>query len=355
MSSDLASFYDRTRAAKKIIVVDLGFLGDTVHLTPALWAVKSAWPKAELHVLTTPVGVQVLQMIGCVDKAWSIELNPAKRSLRQQWGLLKELRRQKFEIAFNLNGSDRTIFMTALTGARWRVAYPGGRSHFYNKWLVPNWTSRQDPNTVVFEQRRQVLAACGVPLIPPRFDLRPDAQSQKWAEGIVSPQAIHISPNSAKATREWPLEHHAALLRELWRTYPNLQVLASSGAADREQQRLQQLSIFVNDSRLRLLPEELTIPQLAAVLGRSRLHIGPDSGVLHLAVALDVPTVSFFREQGAYKSFMPIGPRHQTISMPCHCVDHRTAPCEALGRAECFARIEPNRVANLVREQLGLF
>src|SRR5207253_896263 len=104
------------------------------------------------------------------------------------------------------------------------------------------------------------------------------------------------------------------------------------------------------DLRLRLLPENLTIPQLATVLARSRLHIGPDSGVLHLAVALDVPTVSFFREQGAYKSFMPLGPRHQVIGMPCHCVDHDTAPCEALGWAECFARIEPARVAALVRE-----
>ena len=35
MSYDLATFYNRTRNARKIIVVDLGFLGDTVHLIPA--------------------------------------------------------------------------------------------------------------------------------------------------------------------------------------------------------------------------------------------------------------------------------------------------------------------------------
>src|SRR3954471_9936571 len=134
MPLDLASFYSRTRAAKKIVAVDLGFLGDTVHLTPALWEIKNAWPEAALHVLTTPVGAQVLEMAACVDQSWAIELNPAKRSLRQQWSVLKELRREKFDIAFNFSGSDRTIFMTALTGARWRVAYPGGRSHFYNRW-----------------------------------------------------------------------------------------------------------------------------------------------------------------------------------------------------------------------------
>jgi ADP-heptose:LPS heptosyltransferase len=77
--------------------------------------------------------------------------------------------------------------------------------------------------------------------------------------------------------------------------------------------------------------------------------------VLHLAVALGVPTVSFFREQGAYKSFMPSGAMHQVISKPCHCIDGRHAPCEALGRAECFAGIEPATVAALTCNALAKF
>jgi ADP-heptose:LPS heptosyltransferase len=91
---------------------------------------------------------------------------------------------------------------------------------------------------------------------------------------------------------------------------------------------------------------------LAAVLQACRLHIGPDSGVLHLAVALNVPTLSFFRQQGHYKSFMPSGPQHRVVSVPCHCIDHENAPCEPLGRSECFAQIEPARVAVLARQQL---
>jgi len=67
-----------------------------------------------------------------------------------------------------------------------------------------------------------------------------------------------------------------------------------------------------------------------------------------------VRTISFFRQQGTYKSFMPAGSNHRVISMPCHCIDHRHAPCEQLGLAECFAQIQPARVAGLVREQLAL-
>lgn len=352
MPSDLAHFYSRTRAARKVIVVDLGFLGDTVHLVPALWELKSGYGQASLHVLTTPVGAQVLELAPCVDRAWAVELQREKRTLRQQWQVVRALRREKFDVAFNFSGADRTLFMTALTGARWRVAYPGGRQHFWSSWLIPNWAPRQDSNAVVFEQRRGVLAACGLAPGAPRFDLKVDEQSFEWAATVVPPAAVHLSVNSAKPTREWPVEHHAAMLREVWAKHPELVIVASTGANARERGRLDSLVALVKDARLRALPGTLTIPQLAAVLKRCRLHIGPDSGVLHLAVALGVPTISFFREQGAYKSFMPIGPRHQVISMPCGCVDHQDAPCERLGRAECFARIEPTRVAALVSQEL---
>src|SRR6478752_6976798 len=114
MSSEPANFYRRTSAARKIIVVDLGFLGDTVHLVPALWELKRGYPTASLHVLTSPVGTEVLRLVPCVNRAWAIEMNPEKRTLRQQLQIVRGLRREQFDIAFNFNGADRTIILTFL-------------------------------------------------------------------------------------------------------------------------------------------------------------------------------------------------------------------------------------------------
>ncbi|MDB6019870.1 MAG: hypothetical protein JWR19_4359 [Pedosphaera sp.] len=350
--SGLKGFYEQTRAAKKIVVVDLGFLGDTLHLVPALWEIKQHYA-AELHVVSSPLGAEVLRLAPCVDRAWPVVLDPAKRSLREQLRLIRALRREKFDVAINFGGTDRTIILMALTGARWRVAHAAGRSHFWNNWLVPYWVPRLNPNLTAFEQRRQLLAACGFTLQPPRFDLRVDDASLQWAKATVPLGAVHLSINSANPMKEWPLEHYAAMLKMVWQTEPELPAVVSIGAKPRERDRLQQFLAIVNDPRLRTLPENLSIMQLAAALTRCRLHFGPDSGGVHLAMALGVPTISFFREQKGYQAWLPLGANQQALTVPCSCIDHGVAPCEASGKAACLARIEPGHIAKMVCDQAG--
>jgi ADP-heptose:LPS heptosyltransferase len=292
-------------------------------------------------------------MAPCVDRIWSVRLKRAERSWAEQWRLVRALRREQFDLALSFNGNDRCIILAGLTGARWRVAHAAGREHFWNRWLIPNWVPRQEPDLTVWEQRRQVLAACGFQLDPPRFALQVPEAAMKWSADLVPPGTAHLSPNSANPLKEWLLDHHVVLLRSLWADHPGLRVVASGSPNPRERERLSKLVARVNDSRLQLLPENLTLAQLAAVLTRCRLHLGPDSGVMHLAVALGVPTISFFREQGAYRAWLPTGPLHQVIRVPCYCVDHHAAPCERLGHAECLARLEPEQVVRLARERLA--
>lgn len=355
-SAGLSGFYERTRAARKVVVVDFGFLGDALHLIPALWEIKRHYPAAELHVLSSPLGAEVLRLAPCVDRVWPLELHPERRNFREQFALVRALRREKFDIAFNLSGSDRATIFTGLSGARQRVGHLGGRKHFWNRWLINNWAPAQDNTVTVWERHRQSLAACGFKLEPPRFDLRVDEASAQWAEPLVPRGAVHISINSANPLKEWPLEHYAEMLRAVWQAEPQLPMVVSAGANEREQKRLKKFVALANDARLLTLPGKPGIAQLAGVVQRCRMHVGPDSGVVHLAVALGVPTVSFFREQGGYKCWLPVGARHRALTVPCVCVDHRSGTCEAAGKADCLATIHPAQVAGIIlgRPQTGV-
>src|SRR5512135_3900026 len=107
----LASFYNKTRTARKVIVVDLGFLGDSVHLVPALREIKRHYPQARLHTLSAPVGAEVLRLAPCVDRPWAFPLGPPSPSWWRHWGLIHALRREKFDLSFNFSGAYRTLFL----------------------------------------------------------------------------------------------------------------------------------------------------------------------------------------------------------------------------------------------------
>ncbi len=350
MSADLATFYDKTRDAHKVIVVDLGFLGDTVHLIPALHELKRNYSQARLHVLTSPVGCEVLRLAPCVDRAWAVETSPHKRSLRQQWQVLQALRQEQFDAAFNFSGADRTIFMTALTGARWRVAYQGGRAHFWNRWLVPFWIPFIKPTGPVFERRREMLKLCGLGLAPARFDLAIPKSDHEWAAAKVPDNAIHFSINASTHLKEWPLEHWIDLGKRL-SGQSHVRILATGNESPRERSRLETFAASLKNERVKVFCG-LSIAQLAALLSRCSLHVGADSGVLHLAMALGLPTISLFRDYPSLRGWLPQGPQHRAFTAKCDCGGRTDAACQKLPAALCLKEISPEAVAKAVIDSL---
>jgi ADP-heptose:LPS heptosyltransferase len=344
----LSGFYERTRAARKILVVDLGFLGDSVHLIPALWEIKRHYPAAQLHTLSAPVGAEALQLAPCVDRPRAFPLGSPSPPWWRHWDLIWALRRERFDLAFNFSGADRTLFITALAGARWSVAVAGGRKHFWSNWLVRNQVDRRSPELPVYEQRRQVLIACGFELGGPRWDLRLLEKAVQWAGARVPAGAIHFSINASTPLKEWPLEHWIELAKRVLAKEPSARIIATGSADAREQERLRSLAAGVGDDRLTVLPSGLTIAELAAALQRSRLHVGADSGVLHLAAAVGLPTVALFRRYADAGAWMPAGPAHRVLSVPCPCVDQPQPPCAATGQAACLARLQPAVVADTI-------
>lgn len=353
MKADLAGFYRRSRAARKIMVVDLGFLGDSIHLVPALWEIKRHYPEAALHTLSAPLGREVLALAPCVDRAWAFPLGPPSPSWWRHWEVIRALRRESFDLAFNFSGADRTIFLTALTGAKWRVGHLAGRDHFWKSLLVGAWAPRQDARLPVFEQRRRMLAGCGFELQSARFDLRVSPEARRWAEEVTPPEAVHFSINASLPAKEWPLEHWVALAQTLLGEDHVRHIVASGSGQPREQERLRWLEEKTGHPRLKILPPNLTIERLAAVLGGCRLHLGADSGVLHLALAVGIPTLAIFREYAGKDEWLPVGPNHRHVTAPCACAVQNRLDAGCQHASACLARISPAQVAAGVAELIG--
>jgi ADP-heptose:LPS heptosyltransferase len=125
--------------------------------------------------------------------------------------------------------------------------------------------------------------------------------------------------------------------------------VATAAPNARESARLDRLAAAVPDARLLCLPG-LSIGQLAALLQRCRLHLGADSGVLHLAAALGVFTFTVFRKYDGLKEWLPpAGLQHKYLAAGCPCLEGVRNDCRATGRAGCLGAISAAEVFEAIR------
>jgi heptosyltransferase-1 len=331
---------------KKILVVDLGFLGDTIHSIPALRALLAT--EAEVDVMTTPVGSEVLSMVPGIHRIWVTPLRKPSPPWWQGVAQLRQIRSQKYDAALSWVGSDRNLYGVGWSGARERVARITGKNSWPARFRLTRSIDGSDRSQPVFEQRLSFLRGLGWAGKDTGWVFKISDRERSTVRSLAKKPFIHLSVNAASTPlNEWPLDDWAEALRRVWKEAPQVEVLATGAGSERESARLRDLAALVGDSRLNVHPGRASVPLLAAVLESSELHLGLDSGVLHLAVALGKPTVSLFRESVGRLGWAPRGSSHRVLLRDCPCNASGRSTC-AGGRALCLSKISAEEVAQAV-------
>jgi ADP-heptose:LPS heptosyltransferase len=321
------SFWTLSKDAKRLMVLDLGFLGDTVHLIPALWAIRQAWPKAELHVMVAEHIKSLMQVTPWVDQVWGYPRFPKGPKPWQDFGRVKALRQAKFDAVINLNGSDRSSWLTFLSGARWRL---GRRPFDGGGWgwgrLFTHVVEVPFKTEPVYWQRWRCVAASGAPVgKEPEFNVSINPSARRLA-GIAEGddgRYIHLNPFTTADRRELPLPQLVELMTALNERFPELKWVVSAAPNERERAKLEDLLKRLPFTPWKVFAGNLDLMGLVSVLGGARLHLGGDSGGIHLAVMANTPTVSWFRLSESVKEWAPHGKTSRVIVSPApeeHCL-----------------------------------
>jgi ADP-heptose:LPS heptosyltransferase len=113
--------------------------------------------------------------------------------------------------------------------------------------------------------------------------------------------------------KELSLESLADFLNAIQATRPELSLVLSTAPNERERTKLAALLSRLSKQPWRVFPGDLNLVELADVIGRSRLHLGGDSGALHVALMTGVPTLSWWRDYPGRVEWQPRGPRHMAL------------------------------------------
>jgi len=315
-ASNVENFLQRTRAAKKVMVLDLGFLGDTVHLLPALWMVRQAYPQAELHVTVSTHITSLMDCVPWVNRVWGYMRYPRHATLKENWQMVSRLRREKFDVVINLNGSDRSSWLTFFSGARERLGrVPGDGGPLFWRQMFTAHVECPPTQEPVYLQKCRCLAKAGFPFAPPEFHVEIAAENLRAAQITESDQGtyFHISPFTTADYKELPPAQLAEFIGALVENFPEKKLALSCAPTERERKKMAELLALLPQKPWRVFAGNLNLTQIAAVVKHSALHFCGDTGTLHLAVMTQTPVVAWFWPNPGLRGWVPAGEKYRVV------------------------------------------
>jgi heptosyltransferase I len=326
-----------------ICIVMMSAVGDAVHVLPVINAIKRHRPSARITWVLQPGPASLVRGHSAVDDIVIFERS-------QRWRAFTDVRRalqqRQFDLLIDLQVYFKAGLVTALSGAPVRLGFDRARARDFN-WL---FTNRRIPvNRVqhVQDQYFEFLEELGISPDPIEWGLGPwdderEWQSE-WVARVARPYAA-IVVGTSKPDKDWIPERWAQVCDLLESKYGLHAVLVGAESA-REKVAAEQIV-----SSARRKPEVALgsgLRRLVSILDAASVVIAPDTGPLHMSVALDRPVVSLIgysdpRRTGPYRKFqdLVIDAYHNAGEVARVSMETRSGRMERIQVADVARRLE---------------
>ncbi len=340
-------------SAARVLVKEVNWLGDVVMSLPALKAVRRAYPHAHLAVLVKQ------ELAGFFDGAeWIGEVIPyvvsvGPRGVADRLRIIAGIRARRFDLAVVLPSSFESALWPAVARVPRRAGFVGdARGWLLTDRAVPTAESlRAHQVHFHLQMVRDTLGINGV-----ATDCAPDvSQSHRGRMRVwlaerrqrASGQLIALAPAAAFGpAKEWPVERYAALIDLLAGRYGAECVLVGSPA---ERRTCEAVAAASAHGAL-IAAAETTVGEAMALLSLCDGFAGNDSGAMHVAGAIGIPTVGLFGSTNPERTG-PLGPQTRVLYRQLDCSPCRQRTCR-FGHYNCLKQIVPSEVTQAL-EELG--
>jgi predicted lipopolysaccharide heptosyltransferase III len=340
-------------AVRRVLVVRLRSIGDTVLATPSLHALRRFLPRARIDVLLEDWVAPLLEGSGEVDRV--ITLERGQRMLARL-NAARALRAERYDVAFNLHGGSTASLLTWSSRARHTVGYRDYRNARLHSELAPPSSElwgREKTHSA--EQQLALLGWTGVPVkdrpasrLPVTSDASARASRRLTEVGVYEgrPFAL-VHPAAAFETKTWAAEKFARVVEHLAeRGLASVVVAAPNERGVVEAVRQNSRALFASLT-------DLSLPELTALAARASVFVGNDSGVAHVAAAVGAPSVVVFGSSNvAHWSPWTRAP-FEVVREEMPCAPCPGYTCHEFDAPECIRLVPVERVTAAVERVLS--
>ena len=333
------------RNIESILFIRVDRLGDMVLSTPAFRAIKAALPQARLTVMASPTNAPILKNNQDVDE---VIVYDRSAGLHDRIKIITQLRSRRFSLAIDpyTDYELKTAWLAYISRAAHRIGYAAfGREFFFN---CP--APKIEGNKHFVDGALDLLKHISIPSKNRNPVIHLGVEEQAWAgqwlqeNGFQSKKIVAIHPGAYYETQRWLPEYYAELIELICRQ-TQLDVILIGGAAD---------VTVVDDIRSRVKRDICVcilndLRKFFSILSQCKVLVCNNSGPLHCATALKIPTISFMGPT-VIELWMPVGENHHVLredDLPCIGCNHGWCKIKT---HDCMRLIRPESVLNLLLE-----
>ena len=290
-----------------------------------------------------------------IDRAWQ-QINVVNR-LQHEVQLLLSLRRRRYDLIVHLTDHARGMWLSRFLRPRFSVAPDVRKNRFYRSSFTHLFPVIGGNRRHTVEINLDALRRLGIyPGVSERkLKFVPGDRANEEVDrrlgnlGLGRSEFFLIHPGSRWFFKSWPCEKVAGLCDYL--TSRGRRVVLVCGPDPLERQLLAWVTSNTDEPPISF-PGNLSIRELAALIGKARIFVGMDSAPMHIAAAMGTPTIALFGPSGEIE-WGPWQVTHRVVTSSHPCRPCGRDGCGGGKRSECLEEIDLKKVVLSIEELLG--
>ena len=363
---------------QNILVINLMQIGDLMLTTPALGALRKAYPQARLTLLADTRWRELVEENPHLDACLFMDKKGADKGLAKLWQFIHKVRALKFDLVINLHRNERASAVAAFSGAKYIVGYskplfslffdktmqnpsiahhigwgPGGvfPPHHY----VPGWEHQVHAHLNVLRQTLGIEPDDG------GLEMALSEENQQKADNLwqehfaVEDKVIAFNIGASWETKRWPDSYFAKCADKLLEKGYKIAFFGGPMDLDIVQKCISQMQ-HKDSEALHIFTGKVSLAVLAGLLRKCCLFLTTDSGPMHIGVAMNLPVITMFGASPV-PGFYPYDGRSVLLKSPekCHPCGIHQCPRAGTEKLACMNNIPVAAVMHFAEELLDKF
>lgn len=284
---------------KKVLFLRPEKLGDMVISLPVFYNLKKLYPHLEIYTICSPKNIAVVKNNANIEKNFLYT-----KKITHDLKMLSAVRSLKVDAVVDMicDDSVTALFLSQYSSpGAWRIGVGKNRHREYYDF---NYEYRTGDEAHVVDNTIKLLTAFGIETddlekhIPPTIDDKYFEGAERFIKSIQNgngDKLIGLNISAGRPTRVWPEEKNIELVNRFLDNHPGYRIVISSDPSERS--RAEELADKF-DSRVCTFPEGLNLLEVSAIISRLELLITPDTSLVHIARAFQVPVVGLYTRFG---------------------------------------------------------